>query len=77
MKHKTQPFKHNGLCFICGKPTRLLIHGECGRKAEATKKAIKIKTNVGDFNQQNKENAINNKNKKKYLAGVVPPFCGA
>lgn len=30
--------KATGLCRVCGKPTKLLIHSECGIKADALKK---------------------------------------
>lgn len=30
-----------GVCWVCGKPTRLLIHAECSRNAEALNKGKK------------------------------------
>lgn len=31
MKHDMM-FKKTGMCFVCGKPTKLLIHQQCGQK---------------------------------------------
>lgn len=38
MKSKKNPWRHTGLCFVCGKPTVLLIHKPCGEKMAADRK---------------------------------------
>jgi hypothetical protein len=76
MKHSAQPFRKTGLCHVCGRSTKLLIHQECGRKIDAAKTAKKVAT-VGthEFSQKNKENANHNYTKKLYAKGCVPKFC--
>lgn len=76
MKHSQQPFKKTGLCYVCGKPTKLLIHQACGKKLDAAKVTKKVAT-VGDFevNQQQVENSRHNCAKKRYTKGYVPKFC--
>ena len=78
MKHPQQPWKKTGLCHVCGKPTKLLIHQECGKKMDAAKKANKVATVGGrELNQQHQENSKHNAAKRRYLAGHVPKFCDA
>ena len=72
MKHSSQPFKKTGLCHICGKSTKLMIHAACGKKVDAAKKANKVFDRI---NQQQHENGQHNAKKKAYENGVVPPFC--
>ena len=76
MKHAQQPWKKTGLCYVCGKPTKLLIHQPCGAKMDAAKKAKKV-AKVGSFeiNQQQQETAHHNAAKRRYAAGYVPKFC--
>lgn len=42
MKHDMK-FKHDGKCFVCGLPTKLLIHQKCGAKMDLIKKQKKAK----------------------------------
>ena len=36
---KLSPYmKKTGLCRVCGKPTKLLIHVECGKKMDLVKR---------------------------------------
>ena len=76
MKHAQQPWKKTGLCHVCGKPTKLLIHQPCGAKMDAAKKAHKVAgVGRGELNQQHQENSKHNAAKRRYAAGYVPKFC--
>ena len=71
MKHPEHPFHKTGLCHICGKPTKLLIHVECGKKCDEEKKTKKV---FDRCSQQQHENAAHNAAKKAYAAGKIPWF---
>jgi|TARA_R110000787_G_scaffold257683_1_gene362884 hypothetical protein len=49
--------KKKGICYICGKPTKLLIHKKCGKKADKT--------------WADRGNPIKVKRVKKYRAGYL------
>ena len=62
-----------GLCFVCGKSTRLNIHAKCSKSIDAAK--IKEKTGFGTFNQKHKQTSTRNAAKRNYGKGRLPPFC--
>lgn len=68
--------KKTGICFICGKPTKLLIHNECGKSVDKLKKeTIAAEFNGNKITVQQKETANHNRKKKDYINGCVPKFC--
>ena len=73
MKHSRNPWKKTGVCFVCGKSTKLLVHQECGKAMDAAKKGNKVAFDKID--QQQHETARHNVAKKQYAAGYVPKFC--
>ncbi|EKD89599.1 MAG: hypothetical protein ACD_33C00036G0010 [uncultured bacterium] len=58
--------KNKGLCFVCGKSTKLNIHSTCGKKS---------KTKPGNVKQTQSSPCRDNPTKKKYVDGKVPSFC--
>lgn len=58
MKLDAMP-KKTGLCRVCGKPTKLLIHSECSKKAMEGRKDMTEKYNA---------------TKLRYKSGWVPKF---
>lgn len=63
-------------CYVCGKPTKLAIHQECGKKLDAEKKATIVRRfETSAISQDQQEKADHNKSKKAYAAGSVPWFC--
>jgi hypothetical protein len=58
---KLKLYNPTGLCFICGKPTKLLIHTPCGKIVdESNKKLAKYKKAKAKRNQD------------KYKKGIFP-----
>ena len=72
MKPLSPTWKKTGLCHVCGKPTKLLIHKPCGLKADQAR-ATKI-PGFGNLTQQQQENSKHNANKKAWAAGKLPPW---
>ena len=58
-----------GLCFICGKSTKLFIHQACGLEAERRQKEEKEPSGASlvKIRERNKE-----KTRNKYLSGILP-----
>ena len=72
MKPLSATWKKTGMCHICGKPTKLLIHVRCGLKCDAAK-ATKV-PGMGNLTVQHTENGKHNAAKKKWQAGKLPPW---
>jgi hypothetical protein len=72
MKPLSPTWKKTGLCRVCGKPTKLLIHAPCGLKCDAEK--TKKVPGMGNLTVQHTENSKHNANKKKWAAGKIPPW---
>jgi hypothetical protein len=61
--------KVRGVCFVCGKSTKLNIHGECSQIADAERKKVaKGKPQSRDSYERGARKAT----KKKYSAGELP-----
>lgn len=56
-----------GKCFVCGRSTKLLIHGECGKKGEQQRVA---ETNVSPKARRR----IYKSARKAYCEGRLPAF---
>lgn len=64
--------KSSGICKVCGKSTKLLIHTPCGLAMDAAKAATKVFGKVTKKHQQTSEDR---QARKGYKAGKVPWFC--
>lgn len=60
-----------GLCYRCGKDSRLPIHGACGAASDAEKQA---KTGYHGLTPAQQARGRDNANRGDYKAGKVPPW---
>lgn len=64
-----------GRCFVCGKSTKLPIHGECGKKVEALRNEKTIKGTGGQMiSPATRAKNSSNTAQKNYRSGKLPPF---